>query len=95
MQGFETIQGSGARTSPAAASIQQQGSSAWGSAADSWSTTTTEASMSEPAVPETGGPRLIIESEAGHRIVLTYQDLILAITLGGLGLAGYSAWRSN
>lgn len=95
MEGFATIQGSGARSSPAAPTAQQQGATAWGSAADSWTTTTTDASTSEPAVPATGGPRLIIESEAGHRFVLTYQDLILAITLGGLGLATLSAWRST
>lgn len=60
------------------------------SGADEWL-----ADLDEPAVSTgaaTGSPRIVLESADGHRLVLTYEDLVLAAMLLGLTVqvAGWS-----
>lgn len=68
--------------------IQQSGGSA--SSTDPW----VPEGATSPATDATGssssGPTIMIETAYGHRLVLTYEDLVLAAMLIGLTV---QVWR--
>lgn len=83
---FQTIEGSGASSSP----DDPDGQFSVTAAGDGWAPTpgTTGAAASSGGAVD--GPTITFESANGHQIVLTYQDIVL---LALLGTAAAAAWR--
>lgn len=94
MEDFRTIE----RESDASSAAQEPQFSVTGtSASNPWSTTSDDREQSGDVQPSasTSGPKIVIESAAGHQLVLTYEDIVLMMLVGTLAVGAVSAWRGR
>lgn len=91
---FPTIDSGGSVSSTAWTTGERQPSAV----GDQWSGDGTFHTMGAPESDGTaqvspGKPRIVLESAAGHRIILTYEDLVLIALLLGLGATAVGWFR--
>lgn len=91
---FPTIESGGSVSSTAWTTDERQQSAVDGSQTGDGTFHTMGAPESDAAPQASPGkPRIILESAAGHRIVLTYEDLVLIALLLGLGVTAVGWFR--
>lgn len=85
-----TIKGRGSASAPVATT--QSGAAP----ADDWASLAGASGSTGQDAASTGGtgsPRIVVESAAGHTVILTYEDLVLAALVIGLTVQVWGWYR--
>lgn len=90
METFPTIQG-GSPSSTSFTPDERQQSGTWEAGSGSFHTMATGEQSGDQ--PPGGRPRIVVESAAGHTIILTYEDLVLIALLATLGATAAGWFR--